>query len=474
MSPRILRSALALAVALALGCGEPVPGPFITDAQGRALILHGANVSGSAKNHPQRLPWVTQSSVQRMADDFGFNFARYLIFWDAVEPQPGVIDSPYLDAVQTRLDWFAASGIHVVLDMHQDVYAKRFCCDGAPNWAIDDDGLPFTPNATWWLNYLKPAVMAAFDNFFDVNGKGTALMDHYGDAWAAVATRFRDHPAVIGYDLMNEPSPGSYLDLVAGPDGGMAIFDREYLTPFYQRTIGRIRAVDPDGWIFLEPLFLLPAAGEPSYVEPLTDPRPGEPRLAWFPHLYSAKVELNASYDPTRDATIPNWEVSRGTERERLGMPVLIGEFGVTDAVVGGADHLRDVLDMADRATTGWTYWEYNSDAFGFLRADGTEKPKAAALVRTYPRAVAGRPLHVRYDSATHVFALVFAETGVPGPTEIYVPEGRWYPNGFDVRASDPAGAWSTAWDADREILSVWTDPEQTAHVVTITPRPVP
>ena len=37
---------------------RPLPAPFITDAQGRALILHGANVSGSAKNHPERLPWV--------------------------------------------------------------------------------------------------------------------------------------------------------------------------------------------------------------------------------------------------------------------------------------------------------------------------------------------------------------------------------------------------------------------------------
>src|SRR5262245_45042684 len=108
MSPRIAVLAAALTLAL-LGCGDAHPGPFITDAQGRALILHGANVSGSAKNHPQRHPWVDQAAVQRLADDFGFNFARYLIFWDAVEPQPGVIDHAYLDQVAARLDWFAAA-----------------------------------------------------------------------------------------------------------------------------------------------------------------------------------------------------------------------------------------------------------------------------------------------------------------------------------------------------------------------------
>ena len=146
MSPRALLP-LALLLAAVLGCGPPLPPPFITDAQGRALILHGANVSGSAKNHPERLPWVDEAAVRRTADDFGFNFARYLIFWDAVEPQPGVIDTAYLDAVAERLDWFHAAGIHVVIDMHQDVYSQVFCCDGAPAWAIDDDGEPFVRQA---------------------------------------------------------------------------------------------------------------------------------------------------------------------------------------------------------------------------------------------------------------------------------------------------------------------------------------
>jgi endoglycosylceramidase len=474
MPPRALLLPLALLLAAALGCGEPLPAPFITDAQGRALILHGANVSGSAKNHPERLPWVDEAAVHRMADDFGFNFARYLIFWDAVEPQPGVIDQAYLDKVALRLDWFAAAGIHVVLDMHQDVYARRFCCDGAPEWAIDDNGLAFRRTEPWWTNYLAPAVKAAFDNFFNVKGKGTALMDHYGDAWAAVAARFADHPAVLGYDLMNEPSPGSLFDLSGTPGGRNTIFERDYLTPFYARTIGRIRAVDPDGWIFLEPIFLLAAGGVPSDVGAIPDPRDGEPRIAWFPHLYSVSVEVSGVYDPALDTTIADWRASRAVEGARLGAPALIGEFGVTDAVVGGPEHIRDVADMADRALSGWAYWEYNSDAFGFLRADGTEKPKAAALVRTYPRAVAGKPLYVRYDAASHDFALAFAETGVPGPTEIYVPSARFFPQGFEVYTSDPDGAWSSTWDADREVLSIQTDPSQPLHAETVTPLPAP
>jgi endoglycosylceramidase len=96
--------------------------------------------------------------------------------------------------------------------MHQDVYSRYFCCDGAPEWAIRDDGLPFEQLPQWDLNYFTKAVMASFDNFWNYAGPHSDLQDHYADAWAAVAERFKDHPAVIGYDLMNEPSPGSALD----------------------------------------------------------------------------------------------------------------------------------------------------------------------------------------------------------------------------------------------------------------------
>lgn len=108
-----------------------------------------------------------------------------------------------------RLDWFANHGVHVILDMHQDVYAARFCCDGAPEWGIEDDGLPFEQNPVWALNCFAPAVQAAFDNFFEYPGEHSHLQDHFADAWAAVVPRFKDHPAVLGYDILNEPSPGS-------------------------------------------------------------------------------------------------------------------------------------------------------------------------------------------------------------------------------------------------------------------------
>ncbi|HSN81459.1 MAG TPA: hypothetical protein VLS88_02680, partial [Polyangiales bacterium] len=76
----------------------------------------------------------------------------HLIFWDAIEPEPGVYDQDYLTRWEDRLDWYAEAGVWVVLDMHQDVYSQVFCCDGAPEWAVRTDGIPYEQQEVWWTN----------------------------------------------------------------------------------------------------------------------------------------------------------------------------------------------------------------------------------------------------------------------------------------------------------------------------------
>jgi hypothetical protein len=67
---------------------------FIRDDDGRVLILHGMNVLGSAKHDPGHLAVdLTPEYVRHYAREWGFNFARYLIFWDGVEPTLGEYDT---------------------------------------------------------------------------------------------------------------------------------------------------------------------------------------------------------------------------------------------------------------------------------------------------------------------------------------------------------------------------------------------
>jgi endoglycosylceramidase len=413
--------------------------------------------------------------VDRLATDWGFNFVRYLILWDALEPQPGEYSQSYLNKVEDRMDWFAEAGIHVVIDMHQDVYSRVFCCDGAPAWAIRDDGLPFFPQPLWQLNYFQPAVTRAFDNFWDYGGPHSDLQDHYVEAWVHVALRLRDHPAVIGYDLMNEPFPGSYtskIEVLGGvdPNNQSAFFEQTLLRPFYERVIHGIRQVDPDAWVFYEPRFAGPANGFPSYIEPLADVR-DEPRLVSSPHFYSFLVDIAGSYTPD-DPAFPRFIENRRTEMAIQRAPLVIGEWGAVDTTPDIVPFFEHFLRMADAESSGWAFWEYTTGGgFAMLDANGVEKPYMNSLVRAYPQRVAGHPLDYGYDPTSRVMTLTFRNVdGVTGPTEIYVPAVRHYPGGFEVASSDPDGAWAWSWDPNREIVSLRVDSSQEIHAICVSP----
>jgi endoglycosylceramidase len=449
----------------------PVVGPrFITDDRGRALVFHGCNFDGSAKGD-SGLPQRTDEELHGLAGTWGFNFARYLIFWARIEPdEPGVYDEAYLDAVEEWLDRMAAAGVAVVLDMHQDVWGpfagspyRGEHSDGAPEWATITDGRPFIDFAgmfgAWAFNYLSPDVMRAFDNFWAYD-RHPELQDGYAAMWAHVAARFKDHPAILGYDLMNEPWQGT--GLLRYRD-----FDENEYTQFNQRMIDAIRAVDEDGWIFYEPNAFLANQGGRSYVKKLDDPRDGPDRVAYFPHLYPVLIDLLGGYDPAKDHALDHWEAARVEEAKRQDAPMLSGEWAMLYWFDDANRFLWNdrALRTLERVTSGWAYW----DCGFFLRDEGDAIRSLVASA--YPRKIAGSPVAYGYDPVTGVFQVAFDEApGVTGPTEIYLPASRDYSGGWTLEVSDPDGAWESEWDDAAQVLRVWTDPTQPRHVIRVVP----
>lgn len=439
---------------------------FITDADGRAQILHGCNYDGSAKDD-DGLPNLNEEDARELAETWGFNFARYLIFWARIEPEPGVYDEDYLDAVQVRLDYLHEAGFQVVLDMHQDLWGPFITedwggSDGAPEWATITDGWPHIPLGEmfggWAFNYLSPAVNKAFDNFWDYQGPHPELQDHYAAMWIHVAERFGDHPAILGYDPMNEPWQGTGLIRYRE-------FDETKYHDFNQRMIDAIRTVDDERWIFYEPCAFGPNQGLPSYQGVLDDPRPGKNRLAYFPHLYPVLVDLLGGYDPEFDNALTNWERNRKIENDYQKSPLLLGEWSMLFWFDDANRHLwlDGALPMIDRVSSGWAYW----DCRWFLN-DHDEKFRHR-LASIYPRYVSGYPLSYEYRKEAKEFVLIFEQRDeVTGPTEIYLPATRNYPEGWVLEVSDPADSWSSEWDADREVLYVWTDPDIPEHTIKI------
>ncbi|NOZ19474.1 MAG: glycoside hydrolase family 5 protein [Planctomycetes bacterium] len=436
------------------------------DDQDRVLILHGINLSGRSKR-PPFLPEVDRAGIARLRKA-GFNSVRYLIVWEAVEPEPGKYDDAYLDKVAERLEWCREAGLRVVLDMHQDMYSRKYTGDGAPVWACIDDDVPFTKApGTWYLGYASPAVIKAFDNFW-ANRKGpggVGIQDRFVAAWQHVAKRFRSDTNIIGYDLLNEPYYGSdiyamffalaielgqefdtktklkFLGFMTNPKGAVEFgayavkelkrrnalwrildetsgpaqkFERTVLQPFHDRLVRAIREVDPNHICFFE------AAGGPvsgtRFRTAINVPKDahGKPfeHTVFAPHHYDFSTDLHFPYDGTRESVLG--EIRRGASAgDRMGAPTWFGEWGAIFRSSPEGDRLvRDHLDAFDDLLCGWAWWSYSERLkdLSFL----------PMLGRPYARAVAGVPK--RTACTEKDFHLEFEPLSKGGETLIWVP----------------------------------------------------
>ncbi|GAB3679148.1 hypothetical protein GCM10027589_49390 [Actinocorallia lasiicapitis] len=429
---------------------------WITDDQGRALILHGLNTASSAKD-TSGLPWIERSDVVLERRLMGTNSVRYLLQWKNIEPSPGVYDEQYLDDVAERLRWYREQGMHVVLDMHQDIYSPSACKgagNGAPAWATFTDGLPCTPQSPWVLTYVQPAVLRAYDHFWGTTGKHPELARRYAEMWRHVADRFKDEPAVLGYDLMNEPFGGTRQ---------FGFFEGPVLTPFYQRIIDRIRTVDTKNWIFVEPQSLGVNQGAESSLGALDGDR-----IVLAPHFYPGLVDLGGTYSGVTkmlvQAEFVLWKKNMTDLARKLKRPLWIGEIGAMDMKVpGGADYTSDWLKMTEELAIGYAYWSNDAgpDRTGVDTSinpilDGKLTQVGRIMARPYARAVAGVPTSIKVSGAA--LTVSWTANGAQGPTEIWFP-GTGTPK---VTTSD-----RYTWDEATRTLLVWPSGGE-RHTVTV------
>lgn len=75
------------------------------------------------------------------------------------------------------------------------------------------------------------------------------------------------------------------------------------------------------------------------------------------------------------------------------------------------------------------------------------------------------------YDPDARAFELVFDDApDVSGATRIVLPARRLYAGGWELIVSDPAGTWSSSFDATRQRLTLVTGSSAARHTVRITP----
>jgi endoglycosylceramidase len=455
-----------------------VVGRWITDARGRVVILHGLNMV-------YKRPPYQPRAVGFGADDAaflrrnGFDTVRLGLIYKAVEPRPGHYDRAYLNTVRSTERMLARRGIFSLLDFHQDLYNEKFDGEGFPDWAVLDDGLPAEPLTGFPASYItSPGLNRAFDNLWaNAQGPGgVPIQDRYASAWARVADAFKHDGGVLGYDLINEPWPGSDFSTCLNV-AGCPTFDTAKLGPFYRRVIKRIRGAERRHIVFYEPNVLF------NFDVDSRLPDLGSRNLGFSFHDYCFLGLVGGA--PSNCPAAEQQVFDNADARARkTGDAPLLSEYGATDDI----PTLQRIAGFADRHMVSWQEWHYcgcadpTTSGPGDMQAlvkDPAERPRGSnvfrdklkALARPYPQAIAGTPVRFSFDPTSRRFELVYTTRRATGRgsfdggvSTVFLPHIQ-YPDGYRVQVQ----GGSLASGAGSHRLFITAKPDARRVVVTIT-----
>jgi endoglycosylceramidase len=416
-------------------------GGWLTNSDGQVVMLHGLNDVYKVAPGDPLASGFDDDDAAFLAEN-GFNAVRVGVIWSDLEPEPGVFDTTYLNSIESTVQTLGNHGIYSIIDFHQDAYSTAFGGEGAPDWAVQTDGvanpsLPFPYN-----EFFNPAEQQAWESFWSNADapNGIGLENNYSQMLEYVGSAFNGNSNVAGFELMNEPSPGvsSFLPTLFGSP----FFDSQQLTPFYDQGADAIRAVDPTTPIFFEPN-VLSNAGVPTDLGTVDA---SNTVLSFHDYCEFNLGPLGCI--PSVNGIVGNAE----SYAQAHGIPAFMTEFGAT------SDQAEILAPMqgADQHLIGWTEWAYSSqgDISTSANPPGSESlvynpedPPIGANVNTanletlaepYPQVISGTPTSYSFDNGTLQFSYSTDEADGLGSfpdgsqTTIAIPSVE-FPDGYQV-----------------------------------------
>ena len=271
-----------------------------------------------------RAAYITEEDIKRIAA-WGAQCIRVPFHYSLIETMPYRYSKEGVAVLKDLFRWADAHRVKVVLDLH------AACGSQNHDWHADSDG-----KALLW--------------------EKKAFQERTLSLWGFLADAFKHEPALLGYDVLNEP-----------------VLSRErtdLLKRFYKRCVKSIRASDKEHRIFLEGNtwaqdvdFLSDVVGD---------------RIAVSVHMYRP---LDFTFQFRRGMRYPgniggeDWNID--TVRRHLqcyrdfadknDTTIFVGEFGVNYRAnaYGELGWVEDMLKVFKEYGFSWTYWTYKAVSNG-------------------------------------------------------------------------------------------------------------
>lgn len=209
-----------------------------------------------------------------------------------------------------------------------------------------------------------------------------------GSFWKDLASRLKDHPAVVGYNILNEPHP-ERAQIVPFNDFWWDDFPTWYakvrntpadLNLFYGKVVTAIRQVDKETPIILDSgLYATPWAFK--YLKPIRDDKILYSFHMAEPYAYTTRRINNGRFTypgvvvigkggdrierywdarelDTFLQPIADWQKQYKISSSRI----FVGEFGCGRTVPGAATYLGDLINIFNKNRWHWAFYQFRND----------------------------------------------------------------------------------------------------------------
>lgn len=251
----------------------------------------------------------------------GANSIRVPFNFRLIEKKPFVYSQDGLSYIDKVLSWAEKYNLGVILDLHAASGSQN--CD----WHSDSQG-----KALLW--------------------EDETYQERTYSLWEEIASRFKDSPVLIGYDVLNEP-----------------VISNKYinrLKKFYQKVIRRIKAVDKKHSIFIEGNKW---AQDIDFLKDLIESNISISIHTYQPLNYTFNFRPFYKFPGAIDGQL--WNLRKMFEylkpyadfSKRQKVKIYVGEFGINwrGGYWGELEWLESMLKVFEEFGFDYTYWTYKA-----------------------------------------------------------------------------------------------------------------